>query len=41
MTDRVQYSESDPRYHPAKIKQILTDVINHAREDVSIPLVFS
>jgi desulfoferrodoxin (superoxide reductase-like protein) len=35
MTDRMQYSESDPRHHTAWIKQMLTDVINHAREDVS------
>ena len=35
MTDRMQYRESDPRHHTAKIKQMLTDVINHAREDVS------
>jgi hypothetical protein len=26
--------ESDPRHHTAKIKGMLTDLINHAREDV-------
>jgi len=35
MTDRMQYSENDPRHHTAKLKQMLTDVINHACEDVS------
>ena len=35
MADRMQYSESDPRHHTARIKQMLTDLINHAREDVS------
>ena len=35
MTDRMQYSENDPRHHTAKLKQMLTDMINHAREDVS------
>jgi hypothetical protein len=35
MPDRMQYEESDPRHHTAKLKQMLTDVINHAREDVN------
>ena len=34
MPDRTQYEESDPRHHTAKLKQMLTDIINHAREDV-------
>ena len=34
MPDRMQYEESDPRHHTAKLQQMLTDVINHAREDV-------
>jgi hypothetical protein len=34
MIDRMQYPENDPRHHTAKLKQMLTDVINHAREDV-------
>ena len=35
MPDRMQYEESDPRHHTARLKQMLTDVINHAREDVN------
>ena len=35
MPDRMQYEESDPRHHTAKLKQMLTDVINHACEDVN------
>ncbi|MFN8475814.1 MAG: hypothetical protein U0822_26780 [Anaerolineae bacterium] len=29
-----QYSESDPRHHTANIERMLSDVINHVREDV-------
>jgi len=28
------YPESDPRHHTAKIKRMLTDAMNHCREDV-------
>jgi len=35
MTDRMQFPEDDPRHHTAKLKQMLSDVINHAREDVN------
>lgn len=28
-----QQSESDPRYHTRNIKRMLTEVINHVRED--------
>jgi hypothetical protein len=35
MTDRMQYSEDDPRHHTAKLKQMLSDVIDHAREDLT------
>lgn len=35
MADRQQYAESDPRHHKVKIKDMLDDVINHTREDVS------
>ena len=35
MPDRMQYEESDPRHHTAKLKQMLTGVINHAREDIN------
>jgi hypothetical protein len=34
MPDRMQYAESDPRHHTAKLKDMPTGVINHAREDV-------
>lgn len=34
MTDRMQYREDDPRHHTAKLKDMLSDVIQHAREDV-------
>lgn len=34
MTDRMQYSETDPRHHTAKLKDMLTQVIDHVREDV-------
>ena len=29
-----QNSEADPRYHTENIKRMLTEIINHAREDV-------
>ena len=35
MNNRAQYSETDPRHHTAKLKGMLTDVINHARGDVN------
>lgn len=31
---RQQYPESDPRHHTIKIKGLLSDVVQHAREDV-------
>ena len=31
---RQQYPESDPRHHTIKIRSMLNDVIEHAREDV-------
>ena len=34
MADRMQYSEKDPRHHTAKLKQMLRDVADHAREDI-------
>lgn len=34
MPDRTQFSESDPRHHTSKLKGMLTDVINQARQDV-------
>jgi hypothetical protein len=35
MPDRQPYPETDPRHHTAKIKSMLEDVAQHAREDVS------
>jgi hypothetical protein len=35
MPDRIQYSDSDPRHHTAKLKDMLTNAIDHAREDVT------
>ncbi len=34
MADQKMYPESDPRHHTAKIKQMLTDVSQHLRQDV-------
>lgn len=34
MTDRMQYPETDARHHTAKLKEMLTQLIEHAREDV-------
>jgi hypothetical protein len=34
MTDRMQYGEADPRHHTAKLKDMLTEVVDHARDDV-------
>ncbi len=34
MADRMQYDESDPCHHTAKLKDMLSEVADHAREDV-------
>ena len=34
MSANAQFSESDPRRYTTNLKDILTDVIKHAREDV-------
>ena len=34
MADQTRYDESDPRHHTQKLKQMLNDIANHAREDV-------
>jgi hypothetical protein len=34
MTDRMQYSETDPRHHTAKLKGMLSQVIDYVRKDV-------
>ena len=33
--DRQQYAEDDPRHHTAKLKSMLSDTIEHARDDVT------
>jgi hypothetical protein len=35
MTERMQYPETDPRHRTLKIKSMLEDVAEHAREDVT------
>jgi hypothetical protein len=35
MNDRMQYDERDPRHHTLKLKQMLNDTANHARQDAS------
>ncbi len=35
MIDRTQFPENDPRHHTAKLKQMLTEIIIHARQDVT------
>jgi hypothetical protein len=32
--NRQQYPETDPRHHTTKLKQMLRDTAEHAREDV-------
>ena len=34
MADRTEFPENDPRHHTAKIKQMLTETMEHARKDV-------
>lgn len=34
MADRQQYPESDPRHHTIKLKDMIRDAAQHAREDV-------
>ncbi|MDT5025971.1 MAG: hypothetical protein QOE61_2397 [Micromonosporaceae bacterium] len=34
MTNRTQYTEDDPRRHTMRLREMLTDVVQHAREDV-------
>jgi hypothetical protein len=35
VTDRMLYPENDPRHHTAKIKVMLSESMQHMREDVS------
>jgi len=32
--DQVHYDEDDPRHHTARLKTMLNEVVDHAREDV-------
>ena len=34
MEHRERYPENDPRHHTIRIKAMLSDTMNHAREDV-------
>ena len=35
MPEQMQFPESDPRHHTAKIKQMLTETMERARKDVA------
>lgn len=35
MPYQVEFSEDDPRHHTAKLKQMLTETMEHARKDVA------
>ncbi len=35
MRDRMKYQENDPRYHTQKLKEMLNETAEHARQDVS------
>ena len=35
MVDPMQFPESDPRRHTLKLKQMLTEIMEHARQDVA------
>jgi len=35
MPNQVEFPESDPRHHTAKLKQMLTETMEHARKDVA------
>lgn len=35
MTNRMAYPENDPRHHTGKLKDMLEEVIRHAREDIT------
>jgi hypothetical protein len=34
MTDRMRYPEDDPRHHTIKLRDMLSSVVEHAREDI-------
>jgi len=35
MADQVAFPENDPRHHTDRLKQMLTEMIEHARKDVA------
>jgi len=35
VTDCMQFSEDDPRHHTAKIKDMMSQAMRHAREDIA------
>ena len=35
MAEQVNFPESDPRHHTARLKQMLTETMEHARKDVT------
>ena len=35
MANRMQYAEDDPRHHTIKLREMLSDVVEHARQDVA------
>jgi hypothetical protein len=35
MPQQAQYDENDPRHHTTKLRQMLNETANHAREDVA------
>ncbi len=35
MTERTHYADNDPRHHSTRIKTMLREVMEHAREDVT------
>lgn len=35
MVNPIKFSENDPRYHTARIKEMLNGVVDHVRQDVS------
>jgi hypothetical protein len=34
MTDQTAYPENDPRHHTARLREMLQELVSHAREDI-------
>jgi len=34
MKDRMQFSEDDPRHHSMRIREMMSQIVDHVREDV-------